>query len=144
MKMISKKSLQPMDLYYRFGIWTKTLPWYWDSNRECLVLVKYEVKNGNKMSINWLRVRLYSQVVVRVFILLLAALRISLSQDLEPSEVILGGFIISASLLALPVHVQYFINSAAILQHVNELFHIKRIAGMENVSIVKKNMSYRV
>ena len=128
--MISKKSIAPIILYYRFGYWTKALPWFWDFSKVWLLLPNKQAK-PNPTEITWLKAHFIGQIVGRVSLVLLIMFTLALSHNVEPAEVIFGIFMSSLTLMATPLHVECFRNSPAIVEHMNSLFHIKRIAGTD-------------
>ena len=124
--------MEPIVLYYRFGYWTKTLSWSWDSHKECLVLrLRHGDKNHKSKAINWSRVPpyLYFQIFFRILAVTSAILKISLSQSVEASEVIFGAFLLSISFMSIPIHIHYSLNPSAAVQEMNALLQLKRMAG---------------
>ena len=81
----------------------------------------------------WLKLRFLLQLVWRVFLILLITFTLVLSQNVEPAEVIFGIFMISVTLISIPLHVECFRNAGPIVRYLNALFHIERIAGTQNI-----------
>ena len=132
--MISKQTLDSYFLVcHRFGFWAKILPWYWDPSSESFVLIRKDIKNRNRSSMAWLQVLLRSQVVVRLFVVLIGILkiRVTLNQSAERSGLFSGIFFLLISLMALPVHVQFCINGGAFVRHMNTLLRITKLAGTQ-------------
>ena len=129
--MISKKSMDAMILYHRLGSWMKVVDWSWDPHKECIVLLS----NHNEAitttpKINWLRVGLLAQIVLRVIFVLFIILQVVYRQSVEPAEFIFAMFMICVVVMPIVVHVQYYLSGPDFVRHMNSLLHIKRISGM--------------
>ena len=130
--MISKKSTDVMILYHRLGSWIKALGWSWDPRKECLVLLTKE-DEVTTTKINWLRVGLLAQIVLRLVFVLFISLQVVLRQNVEPVEFFFAMFVICIAIMPLVVHVHYYLHGPDIVRHINSLLHIKRISGMEYI-----------
>ena len=118
--------------YYRIAFRTKTLPWFWDSKTRCFFLLSSTRKEKKINEIPWWRIRLWLQIIVRAILVLFIITKIVLSQSVEPSEIIYGTFMVSISLITILLYLQHCVHGAAIVRHMNSLFHINRIAGIES------------
>ena len=139
--MISKKSFEPLVWAYQLGALGRFIPFYWDSDQECLVpLVNNKEKWKDYMFWKFFA---FINLLVRFSYMGYVGCFLVFGSNIQAYEIIMGLFFICTCLLTIPMHFVLIFEEQAAVRHMNSLLLLNKLSGECNIVFIGNTKSIK-
>jgi hypothetical protein len=123
--MISVKTLSIFNLTVTFGTLLRVLLFRWEENSRCYVLCNSKKNTADYFLLNF---QPAFNIAVRLLVVTFMVYNLH-NRASDFSEVTFGYIFVGISLMAIPAHVQYLLNTPDLIDYLNNLIGINMHAG---------------
>ena len=124
--MIAQKSLEPLIWCYNFGSWLNILPYYWNQNESCLILLQKDPEMRKKYEL-WKSFAIFN-IFIHVGVMIGFFCIMMFVQNIQSEEIILLIFMNSIALMSTSAHIYYITSSSKFVTYMNALLQWNRDA----------------